>query len=353
LIKAGAKTYIGVDYTHTYNGSAPYYNINGVGRPSVRIQSKKSWTHGLFIADISHMPGGICGTWPALWTLGPNWPNNGEVDIIEGANNQNKDLSSAHTGGVCTIAGNSSTMTGTLQTNDCDLNDNNNTVGCGISDNSTQSYGTGFNAINGGVYAMEWTSAAIQIWFFPRSSIPSDISSGNTPDPANWGEPDAIFNGPDCNIDNNFANNSVVIDTTFCGDFAGSTWAAAGGCASLTGQPSCSVYVGSNPSVFEKAHWEFHYIKVFQTQETPTSIPARGFMPESSTTGTVISGWPVSTLMAPAMGGGVDVNRAGPFGVDGYVWDPTTTATATGDDGQGYTTVLTSNFIPTRSPAFS
>jgi hypothetical protein len=31
----------------------------------VRIVSKKNWTHGLFIADIEHMPGGICGTWPA------------------------------------------------------------------------------------------------------------------------------------------------------------------------------------------------------------------------------------------------------------------------------------------------
>ena len=49
---------------------------------------------------------------------------------------------------VCTIAGNPSTMTGTLQTNDCDLNHNDNTVGCGISDGSTRSYGTGFNAIN-------------------------------------------------------------------------------------------------------------------------------------------------------------------------------------------------------------
>lgn len=66
----------------------------------------------------------------------------------------------------------------------------------------------------------------------------------------------------------------------------------------------------------------------------------------------MISGWPVSTLIAPAMGGGVDVNRAGPFGLDGYAWGPTTTATATSDDGQVYTTVLTGSFIPTRSPAF-
>jgi len=45
-----------------------------VGRNSVRLVSKKSWTHGLFIADIAHMPGGVCGTWPSreflcLWDI--------------------------------------------------------------------------------------------------------------------------------------------------------------------------------------------------------------------------------------------------------------------------------------------
>jgi hypothetical protein len=50
--------YMGVDYKTTLNSGGP-------GRKSVRISSKKSWTHGLFIADIKHMPGGICGTWPA------------------------------------------------------------------------------------------------------------------------------------------------------------------------------------------------------------------------------------------------------------------------------------------------
>ena len=38
---------------------------NGAGRQSVRISTQKSWNHGLFIADINHMPGGVCGIWPA------------------------------------------------------------------------------------------------------------------------------------------------------------------------------------------------------------------------------------------------------------------------------------------------
>lgn len=36
------------------------------GRDSIRIESKKTYTKGLFIADIIHMPGSICGVWPAF-----------------------------------------------------------------------------------------------------------------------------------------------------------------------------------------------------------------------------------------------------------------------------------------------
>ncbi len=77
-----------VDSDNTYDGTQPYWLINGVGRPSVRIESAKSWTHGLFIADIKHMPTtkttSGCGTWPAFWTLGDGtWPLHGEIDIVE------------------------------------------------------------------------------------------------------------------------------------------------------------------------------------------------------------------------------------------------------------------------------
>lgn len=49
------------------------------GRPSIRIESKEAYDTGLIIIDVKHMPGGICGTWPAFWTYGPNWPNGGEI----------------------------------------------------------------------------------------------------------------------------------------------------------------------------------------------------------------------------------------------------------------------------------
>ena len=55
-------TYIGSDYeTSIPLSGAP-------GRPSVRISTKKAWTHGLFVGDFKHAPGGVCGSWPACTT---------------------------------------------------------------------------------------------------------------------------------------------------------------------------------------------------------------------------------------------------------------------------------------------
>lgn len=60
--------YMGVDTT----SEAPE------GRGSVRVASTKSYQHALVVADIVHMPGGVCGSWPSFWMLGDDWPNNGE-----------------------------------------------------------------------------------------------------------------------------------------------------------------------------------------------------------------------------------------------------------------------------------
>ena len=49
--------YMGVDSTNVASGS---------GRESVRVSSNFAFDTGLIIADIQHMPGSICGTWPAL-----------------------------------------------------------------------------------------------------------------------------------------------------------------------------------------------------------------------------------------------------------------------------------------------
>ena len=71
------KLYLGADNTNIASGR---------GRNSIRISSRTRYTHGLFILDMDHMPDSQCGSWPAFWAYGPDWPNNGEIDVIEGMN---------------------------------------------------------------------------------------------------------------------------------------------------------------------------------------------------------------------------------------------------------------------------
>ncbi|CAI7678265.1 hypothetical protein N7533_002191 [Penicillium manginii] len=250
LIKSGNSVYVGVDTVNT--ASSP-------GRSSVRLESTNTYTHGLVILDLNHMPGSVCGTWPAFWMLGSDWPSNGEIDIIEGVNDQSVNQMTLHTSDGCSI--NNSGFSGSVQTSDCYVKatEQSENAGCAITSSSTSSYGDGFNNQGGGVYATEWTGDAISVWIFPNSSIPSDISSGS-PDPSGWGTPSAKFAG-NCDIDSHFNNLQIVFDITFCGDWAGDTWSS-GTCASKA--DTCIDYVQNNPSAFDETYWGINSLKVYQ-----------------------------------------------------------------------------------------
>jgi len=187
------------------------------GRASVRVSSTQTFQHALVIADIVHMPGGVCGTWPAFWMLGADWPNNGEIDIVEGVNDQLTNSMTLHTG-TGPIINNAPDFSGKLVTPNCDVNavDQPKNAGCSIGDISNLTFGSDFNNAGGGVFATEWTSEFIKIWFFQRGTFPSDIVS-STPDPTNnWGTPNSLFQGQ-FNIDDHFKDLQLVFDTTFCG----------------------------------------------------------------------------------------------------------------------------------------
>ncbi|KAM3447459.1 hypothetical protein MY3296_008696 [Beauveria thailandica] len=248
-IRDGA-IYMGVDST-TVNPAK--------GRRSIRVESQKTFTKGLFIADIAHMPSNTCGVWPAFWTFGPNWPTSGEIDIIEGVNTQTQNAITLHTKDKCQMAGASvlaNTFVGEVECNA--------STGCGQQTGDNQNYGDGFNAIHGGVYAMEWTDQQISVWFFPRSKIPEDIRN-DSPQPLTWGPPSAGFSpGSTCDIGSAFKDHKIVFDTTFCGVWAGEVWAANAECSAKAS--SCRDYVAGNPQDFAQAYWSINHLKVFKAQ---------------------------------------------------------------------------------------
>ncbi|KAL8727906.1 MAG: hypothetical protein Q9181_005540 [Wetmoreana brouardii] len=198
---------------------------SGRGRKSVRVTSKASFNHALIVLDIGHMPGNICGVWPAFWTTGPNWPSNGEIDILEGVNKQSTNKMTLHSDPGCSI------------------------------------YGSNLNSAGGAVYALEWTSDGMKIWGWSGGGAPSD-ATGNSPDPSGWGSPTGNFpSGSGCEVDTFFKDQQIVFDTTFCGVWAGNTWPEDPGCSGLAS--TCQDYVQNNPTAFKDAYWTINSLKVY------------------------------------------------------------------------------------------
>ena len=149
---------------------------------------------------------------PHSWMVGPNWPSEGEIDIIEGVNEQSQNDMTLHTSAGCTVSNNGQFSGGYVTTSNCDVAVQGN-AGCQIAASSSATYGTQFNTNGGGVYATEWTSNHIDIWFWQQGSQPADVL-GASPDPAGWGTPLASFT-PSCNLDSYFQNQQLVSHPLF------------------------------------------------------------------------------------------------------------------------------------------
>jgi hypothetical protein len=186
-----------------------------------------------------------------------------------------------HTGPGCSIDG-SGDFSGVVKSSNCyvDATGQDNNEGCGIQANAADTYGDGFNSAGGGVYAIDWTSQAISIYYFGRSSIPSDITAG-TPNPDGWPEPLAQFEGA-CNIGSIFQNHSIIFDTTFCGQWAGqqSVWASDPVCSQKAA--TCQDYVANNPADFAQTFWQVNSLKVYQSMDGFIGTSAASSQPSSS-----------------------------------------------------------------------
>lgn len=240
--------YLGVD--HTTKTSK---------RPSVRLESKETFGKHLLIADVLHMPS-ACGVWPALWELGPNpWPVNGEIDVIENVHNSTANRMSLHTKDDMIIVNHTTSMTGQFERDNCAADAEN--IGCTVLDQDTaNSAGQSFNDALGGVYTSEFSDSGVSIWFFPREKVPEDIKNG-VPSPEEWGKPNAMFMvDGEADWGHYFKDLRVVINTTFCGAWAGKVWAASE-CGHLA--DTCEEYVENNPQAFVDAYWAIRGMGVY------------------------------------------------------------------------------------------
>lgn len=210
-----------------------------------------------------------------------------------------------HTGPGCSILSNTGLFSGQMKSSSCESSNGNN-QGCQIASSDSNSYGAGFNSGKGGVYAMEWSGTSIAVYFFPRNSIPSD-ALGDSPNPSAWGKPVAYFGGG-CDMLTSFIDQQIVFDTTFCGDWAGSSdvW----GSSTCSQHGSCTDFVSNNPSAFKDAYWSINALKVYSSsgnsspapEPSPTSTyePISTAAPEPVTTSTPAA---VPTTASPSESG--------------------------------------------------
>ncbi|KAJ7698656.1 hypothetical protein B0H17DRAFT_1006638 [Mycena rosella] len=247
---------------------------NVAARNSLRMVSKTTFNAkdmNLFVFDIAHMPA-VCGTWPAVWFTGANWPYDGEIDVVEGVSLYNQNIYSVHTGSGCTIPNSAvSAMTDVkivdTNGNNCDANVN--TAGCGFTDDSASTFGPGFNNAGGGVFALQFDTTGIKTWFFQAGKVPSDISS-LAPNPSTWGTPRMSVPTSSCSPTTYFSDLMMVVDTNLAGTFTEGVWGVdgAGGqstsCKTQTGVDTAAEYVTSHGSEFgDAAQWKINGFYIY------------------------------------------------------------------------------------------
>ncbi|GAA5983395.1 hypothetical protein JCM10908_000272 [Rhodotorula pacifica] len=235
----------------------------GAYRDSVRIMSLDTYDAGtLIIIDMKHVPYG-CSTWPAFWTFNWPWPNYGEIDVYEGVNNRFFNQMTLHTEAGCTRSG---AQTGNVQwaSPNCYAysgGDN----GCTVFDYDPSSYGAGFNAAGGGVFALQIAETGVSIWRWTRSQIPGDVQSGN-PRPYTWGTPSAAWDGATCDTRTYIKEQMLTFDITTCGSWAGIDGVFQSSDLSGACYPkyaNCAAAM-QDPAAFAEAYFEVNYIGVFQ-----------------------------------------------------------------------------------------
>ena len=107
--------------THTQHP----HNTNHTPHTQVRIGSKDYYALGsIWIFDIAHLPYG-CSVWPGVWTSAFKWPDQGEIDIVEGINKMTSNQMALHTLAGCNAA------TGTNAVNQPAITNCNDTQGSG------------------------------------------------------------------------------------------------------------------------------------------------------------------------------------------------------------------------------
>jgi len=276
-------------------------------RQSAKLISKGAWKNFLLVMRYSHLPYG-CGLWPALWTLGAGgageWPNGGELDFMEWANELPQEVS-LHVG-----HGNRCKLDPELVNKYGKMEDLNNMSYDCVTDYMTSELGCAPNRPEvvtgeewskaGGVLAVQKTASFAKVFHIPEVALPAGIDS-DSPDPDKWdskfvvayfpfADSEAKNPGSCPNPQDVMTEQNIIMNINMCGDWAGGMWSQTsckdrygpqfpGECKisdplrDTTGfeKDCCTMFMhdadetyGADAFLKESAYFNMSYVKVFQ-----------------------------------------------------------------------------------------
>ena len=294
-----------------------------------RIESTKYYNGGVFIIDVNKLPT-ACGTWPAFWLVGTpenwsenrsffkiDWPRYGEIDIIEQINGMKKNHTTLHTLPGCDATRKAYGAAFTDKYDDCACcPDAQNPAGNGFTGCAIDMEEDSAGAAVDGYYVCEWElDKYMRFWYFERSKAPSGLQLAarktggkDTLDLTILGDPHTEhILGSGCN--DMFKNMHLIINTTFCGAWAG---AVPGPCKQHWSKPAeCNTYLinqlkskDKGKDLGEDYKWSVNSVAVFQkpktTTETSTTPTSTESSPPSGPRGTpAASGTPPPPAASP------------------------------------------------------
>jgi hypothetical protein len=262
---------------HAFLYAEPSHNVSEPPR-SLRLESRlKLEKNSLLIGDFRHLPD-LCGSWPAFWLLGEEpWPRNGEVDIVENVGGElaivNEQTHTAlHTEQSCHVGQERETHFmnhGFFFKKDCAWKWGKNAEGCTVLRMDRHSFGTKFNERKGGAYAVLWTDSFFEMWFWTRPKVPRDVKNGivSVESMKKWGLPYARFNLGNLCSPNHFRNMSIIMNTAFCGGFAGKTF-----------KTMCPFHGRRNGAVYWQTHnGDDNCVKFFSMKHGRTDVRNKAY----------------------------------------------------------------------------
>lgn len=177
---------------------------------------------------------------------------------------QNANTMTVHMGADSPNQAPNGSYVGTLGDTNCNTTFGNGNSGCNFHDTNARgpSWGADFNAAGGGIWALQFGGGhGIKTWYWGRGYEPKELCLGvRKPSPQKlnpeaWGLPTANFQSPV--IDANLTGQTIVLDLTIGGDWAGNV-PMDGPCASMNFTEA--LQVGSN---YKDAEFVLNAINVY------------------------------------------------------------------------------------------